>query len=146
MKTYTKIDFIEYRVRFEKNNTKSTVNAELLTELLTQKKLPPKWAGLCAEPFDKFFSLGYVNKRSSTSKSSTPNVCHVRLNYNHSTRKKKIYFHGLEIVLINDYYYILCFAQSSYYKRSTGATDVIYKVKEYQIKEILDKVFEYVEP
>lgn len=138
-----KLDVIDFRLKIQKR-FKDVVNVALIEPLLKSKGLVFKSFGLCAKPFYNYYEICHTNDRGSSYVADPLNTIHIRLNSS-STRKKITYFSSIEINNIEGYYYLCCLAQTSFYKDSTGADYVVYKVKEDKIALALDKIFKHVE-
>lgn len=136
-----KIDIFNFRRNIEKKNKSTIPNIDLITNKLISKGLVLKEFGLCAEPFDKYFEICNTDDRGVSCVKNPLNTIHVKVNYNTSTRKKRIYFYSITINYINGFYYLCCLAQSSFYKNSIGAEHTVYKVCEEEISTIIDEIF-----
>lgn len=141
-----KIDISNFRTNIEKGIKTEIPNIDLISNLLISKGLKIKMFGLCAEPFNKYFSICNTDKRGVSCVKETLNTIHVVVNYNTSTRKRKIYFFSIQINYIDNFYYLCCLAQSQFYKKSMGAKHIVYKATEYEISTALDEIFKDVEP
>jgi len=138
-----KIEILDFRFYIEKGNKCEIYNKDLISNILVSKGLVYKEQGLCAEPFNKYFS--FINS-NNISDNEHINTIYVTVNYNTSTRKKKVYFYSIQINYINGFYYLCCLAQSTYYKNnSIGAKHVVYEVNENEISVALDEIFKDIE-
>ncbi len=127
------LDVIDYRINIQNypkmNVIGDEINIKLFSEFLTKNGIVHKQRGLCAEPFDKYFDY-------------TSDKCRldIRLNYEHSTRKKKTYFSSIDVLNLRGYYYICCLAQTSFFKKHTGVNSIVYKVKEVELIKTLTEI------
>lgn len=101
---------------------------------------------MCAEPFEWYFEVCNTNERGVSCVKNPLNTIWVNI-ANHSTMRKKTFYHNIDISRVDDDYYLCCLVQTSYYiKNVTGPDNIVYKVKESELEEVLDKIFEDVEP
>lgn len=129
----------------EETADKVEINAEYISALLVDKGLVRKQFGLCAEPFEMYFEVCHTDQRGVSSVKNPLNTIWVNLTH-HATRKKRFYFHGIEITKIEGMYHICCLAQTSYYNKGVvGPDHVVYKVEESDIPKALDIIFKDVE-
>ncbi len=138
-----KIDIRDFRLNIDKVNTyvkEEIPDMDLITNLLFSKGLIRKVFGLCAEPWDKYFSIYNVDERGVSCVKNPLNNIHIRLNYNTSTRKKKVYFYSVDINYINGFYYFCCLAQSSIFGNA-NKQHIVYKINKSEISKVLDEIF-----
>jgi hypothetical protein len=140
-----KIDIFEFRTSIQKRISSEIPNIDLISNKLIRKGLVKKQFGLCAEPFDKYFEICNTDNRGVSCVKAPLNTIHVVVNYNTSTRKKRIYYYSVQINYINGFYYFCCLAQSAFYKKSIGAEHTVYKVNENDVSTVIDEIFNYVE-
>lgn len=147
-----KLDIVQYRssdiektkmVKFEESER------DLLISILHKKGLNSKQSGLCAPPYDKYFSLTYRDERGVSHNSgrhiNPDNVCYVRVNEGTSTYAKTVYFRSFDIVKTAEYFYVVALAQSSRYDNPKGAKHVVYECAADELKAVIDILFKDVE-
>lgn len=139
------INIIDFRIDIEKGTKKEIPNIKSITNILNSKGLTHKRFGLCAEPYDKYYEIYHTDENKVSSYKTPLNTIHVTVNEQNSTRKRKKYFRSIKINYIDDYYYLCCLAQSSFFKESSGAEHIVYKVKENEIPLAINEIFTNVE-
>lgn len=140
-----KIDIHEYRSSGIEQNHMVRLDTGVIERLLEARGLVWKSAGLCAEPWDKYYSLAYKDMRGVTH-SGDPNInaCHVVVNQATSTRSKKKLYAWIDIVRSAKAYYVVAIAQSSMYSDSSGADHAVYECQEDELDDVLDIIFKHV--
>jgi len=137
-----KLDIYHFRGDIDNKVKDRLNNIDLISELLISKGLVLKEFGLCAEPFDKYFEICHINENGVSSVRHPLNHILVILNSETSTRKKRKYFHWIEIYYIEGFYYLFCLVQEPFYRNTIGPDNTVYKVKENEISIALDEIFE----
>lgn len=140
-----KIDIMVYRSSNVESKKMIELDVEIIKNLLKARGLVKKQAGLCAEPWDKYFSLCYQDSAGvSHSINSNINACYIKVNEATGTYSKKKFYYSIHIVRTTKDYYVVALAQTSRYKESTGAKNVVYRCQEDELNKVLDILFKNV--
>ncbi len=139
------IEIHQYRSSKIEETQLINLNVDIITELLNKRDLVNKEAGLCAPPWDKYYSFSYQDSRGvSHSQSSNINVCYITVNQATSTYSKTTCFYSITIVKTMDNYYVAANSQHSRYRNSIGAEHIVYECQENELNTVLDILFKYV--
>jgi hypothetical protein len=141
-----KLSIVEYRSsNIEQLKMVEFPNVTFIIDILNSKGLTKKPAGLCAGPWDKYFSIAYQSPRGVTHSSGTPlNVAHITVNEATGTYSKTKYFYSITIVKTLEFYYVTALAQSSRYNDTKGAEHISYECEENELSDVLDIIFKNV--
>jgi hypothetical protein len=137
-----KIDIIKYRCSGIEENKLVAIDKEIVAEVLSKRGLVRKQAGLCAGPWDKYYSFSYKDPRGvSHNMSSDINYCHVVVNEATTSWSRRKYFAWIDIVKTNEFYYVVCISQDSRYNQSSGSEHTVYKCTAEELDKVLDIIF-----
>lgn len=140
-----KIDIYAYRsskIESHKMMEFDNVDTDCIIELLTTRGLVQKRDGLCAPPWDKYFSISYKDSRGvSHSGVRNVNYFHIIVNQATSTYSKKKSYAWIDIVKTETDYYVVAIAQSSRYHDSSGAETIVYKCQKNELNDVLDILY-----
>lgn len=111
-------------------------------DILKSFDLVEKQFGLCAEPYDKYFEIGFIDDRGvSHGYINKFNVIHATLNRYHCTCKKIRYYYGLDITQTNENYHIVAMAQSpSRYRNIKGLESMVYMCEFNELEQTIKMI------
>ncbi|HWY36081.1 MAG TPA: hypothetical protein VNX68_15660 [Nitrosopumilaceae archaeon] len=137
-----KINIKDYRFSNIEKSKMIDFDTTSISSFLTDNGFEEKRAGLCAPPWDKYFSFSHQDSRGVTHSGGTPiNVCHITVNQATSTYSKRKYYYSITIVKTAKKYYVTALAQTSRYKESIGADHVVYECEEEKLNLVIKKLF-----
>ena len=134
------IDIFKYN-KIEGNDMIPFSNKNLISSILEKKHLVKKQHGLCAPPWNKYYSFSHQDERGVSISEGYINVCYITVNQATSTYSRTVLYYSICIIQTIDGYYLKANAQCSRYNETKGAEHVVYKCTEEELESVLDKIF-----
>ena len=140
MKTIDIYDFRDEEHKPEKPFQK--INYSLIGDLLKKHGIVQKSFGLCAEPFERYFEQGHLNKRGVSSARGEINCIYADINHNFTYKRYTLFSH-IEIIQMDGEYYVCCLAQESHYKKNIrGTKEKVFVCHEEELEMVIDEIFQ----